>query len=157
MESSDSGSTLRPSNKKEVGSMKKKLILAGALSAMMIGSIPAFAATGQHMPASFQTQDAQQGPQQNGNQPPEPPKDADGNPLPPPNMQQGQNGNQPPEPPKDADGNPLPPPNMQQGQNGNQPPEPPKDADGNPLPPPNMQQGQGQHPFHSGNDTAEQD
>jgi hypothetical protein len=50
------------------------------------------------------------------------------------------NREQPPEPPKDANGNPLPPPDIKQGQNGNQPPEPPKDANGNPLPPPDYQQ-----------------
>jgi hypothetical protein len=32
-------------------------------------------------------------------------------------MKQGQNGNQPPEPPKDANGNPLPPPDYQQQAN----------------------------------------
>ncbi len=67
---------------------------------------------------------------QDGQKPPEPPKDADGNPLPPPDKQDGQNR---PEPPKDANGKPLPPPDKQDGQNR---PEPPKDADGNPLPPP---------------------
>ena len=58
----------------------------------------------------------------------------------PPQMK---NGEQPPEPPKDKNGNPLPPPDGQgmQGQNGEghdgkQPPEPPKDKNGNLLPPP---------------------
>ena len=48
---------------------------------------------------------------------PEPPKDKDGKPLPPPNF----DGKNRPEPPKDKDGNPLPPPT---------------DENGNPLPPP---------------------
>ncbi len=136
--------------------MKKKLILAGALSAMIVGAVPAFAASDTTPSSVQQTAGGPHMAMQNGEQPPEPPKDADGNPLPPPNMQQGQNGNRPPEPPKDADGNPLPPPNMQQGQNGNQPPEPPKDADGNPLPPPDMQQGNHSFPpQHQNNSTNE--
>ncbi len=127
--------------------MKKKLILASALSTMMIGAVPAFAASDATLPTIQQTAGDQHVTMLNGEQPPEPPKDADGNPLPPPNIQQDENGNQPPEPPKDTDGNPLPPPDMQQRQNNNRPPEPPKDADGNPLPPPNMQQGQGTPSF----------
>ena len=44
------------------------------------------------------------------------------------------NNQKPPEPPKDSNGKPLPPPNH----NGQKPPEPPKDSNGNPLPPPNQ-------------------
>ncbi|MBR3746675.1 MAG: hypothetical protein IKP64_01365 [Selenomonadaceae bacterium] len=40
-----------------------------------------------------------------------------------------------PEPPKDENGNPLPPPDRD-GDNSNRP-EPPKDANGNPMAPPN--------------------
>lgn len=40
----------------------------------------------------------------------------------------------PPEPPKDENGNPMPPPDRD-GDNSNRP-EPPKDENGNPLPPP---------------------
>ena len=43
--------------------------------------------------------------------------------------------NQPPSPPVDANGNPLPPPDGNAHGNG-QPPSPPVDANGNPLPPP---------------------
>ena len=42
----------------------------------------------------------------------------------------------PPEPPKDANSNPMAPPN---GDNSNRP-EPPKDANGNPMAPPNGNQ-----------------
>ena len=97
-------------NRKEVDTMNKKLFLAGAVGIMMIGAIPAFAATNADAPAIHQTSNTAQHTRE---QIPEPPKDADGNPLPPPNWQQGQDGNQPPEPPKDANGNPLPPPNQQ--------------------------------------------
>lgn len=71
-----------------------------------------------------------------------------------------QNGEQPPEPPKDENGNPLPPPDGKgrQGQNGedrsgSQPPEPPKDENGNPLPPPSdgSQHGHQQHQQHQQN------
>ena len=62
----------------------------------------------------------------------------------PPKMK---NGEQPPEPTKDKDGNPLPPPDGKNVQgadhNGQTPPEPPKDKDGKPLPPPDgFQHGQ---------------
>ena len=85
-------------------------------------------------------------------------------------QQRGRNGEQPPEPPKDENGNPLPPPDMKDRDNQSsdtqskdkqskdnrrpqmnndrqsdqsngdrqQPPEPPKDENGNPLPPPDM-------------------
>ncbi len=48
----------------------------------------------------------------------------------------------PPEPPKDENGNPMPPPNHDgngSDRNGDnqRPPEPPKDENGNPMPPPN--------------------
>ena len=49
----------------------------------------------------------------------------------------GDNSNRP-EPPKDENGNPLPPPDRD-GDNSNRP-EPPKDENGNPLPPPNKNQ-----------------
>ena len=39
-----------------------------------------------------------------------------------------------PEPPKDENGNPMPPPNDSDKSNR---PEPPKDENGNPMPPPN--------------------
>ncbi len=51
-------------------------------------------------------------------------------------------GGQSPEPPKDENGKPLPPPDGGHGgphrdnNGGGQPPEPPKDENGNPLPPP---------------------
>ena len=48
------------------------------------------------------------------------------------NKSDGDNSNRP-EPPKDANGNPMAPPN---GDNSNRP-EPPKDANGNPMAPPN--------------------
>ena len=64
---------------------------------------------------------------------PEPPKDSNGNPMPPPNFD-GDSSNRP-EPPKDSNGNPMPPPNFD-GDSSNRP-EPPKDSNGNPLPPPN--------------------
>ncbi len=82
------------------------------------------------------------GGQMGSEQPPEPPKDENGNPMPPPDGQSGgfsQNGEQPPEPPKDENGNPMAPPDGQSGgfsQNGEQPPDPPKDENGNPMPPP---------------------
>ena len=50
----------------------------------------------------------------------------------------GQNkndGQKPPEPPKDENGNPMPPPDRNNGDNS-APPEPPKDENGNPMPPP---------------------
>ena len=49
-------------------------------------------------------------------------------------------GKNPPEPPKDENGNPMPPPDKQDGDNSNRP-EPPKDKNGNPLPPPDMKNG----------------
>lgn len=43
----------------------------------------------------------------------------------------------PPEPPKDENGKPLPPPDKKFDKNNDKkPPEPPKDKDGKPLPPP---------------------
>lgn len=50
----------------------------------------------------------------------------------------GQNkndGQKPPEPPKDENGNPLPPPDRNNGDNSNRP-APPKDENGNSMPPP---------------------
>ena len=106
--------------------MSRKLLLAGVMAGVVaLGTIPALAATQSADAAYVQLagQDAGtahkgQPPQmKNGEQPPEPPKDENGNPLPPPDGQgmQGQkgaehSGNQPPEPPKDENGNPLPPP-----------------------------------------------
>ena len=51
---------------------------------------------------------------------------------------QSVDGQTPPEPPKDENGNPLPPTDKQSQTKDHkgQPPEPPKDANGNPLPPP---------------------
>ncbi len=46
-------------------------------------------------------------------------------------MRDGDNSNRP-EPPKDKDGKPMPPPD---GDNSNRP-EPPKDSNGKPMPPP---------------------
>ena len=43
-------------------------------------------------------------------------------------------GQNPPEPPKDADGNPMPPPDRNSDSSDR--PEPPRDSDGNILPPP---------------------
>ena len=43
-------------------------------------------------------------------------------------------GKNPPEPPKDANGNPMAPPDR--NSEGKNPPEPPKDANGNPMAPP---------------------
>lgn len=50
-------------------------------------------------------------------------------------------GKNPPEPPKDSDGKPLPPPDKNNGEqmnnhDGKNPPEPPRDSNGKPLPPP---------------------
>lgn len=45
----------------------------------------------------------------------------------------------PPEPPKDENGNPLPPPDRNSDDTNR--PEPPKDENGNPLPPPNKNSG----------------
>lgn len=112
--------------------MSKKLLLAGVMAGVLAwGSIPALAATQSAGAECIQmaSQDAGTAPKglyqmKNGEQPPEPPKDKNGNPLPPPDGQgmQGQNGaghdgKQPPEPPKDKNGNPLPPPDgYQHGQ-----------------------------------------
>ncbi len=41
-----------------------------------------------------------------------------------------------PEPPKDENGNPLPPPDGKKPPKDGKRPEPPKDENGNPLPPP---------------------
>ena len=90
--------------------MSRKFLLTGTVALMLLGAVPAFAATN-NTPTQHQAQ------MNNREQPPEHPKDANGNPLPPPDMKQGQNGNQPPEPPKDANGNPLPPPDYQQQAN----------------------------------------
>ncbi len=119
--------------------MRKKLLLAGIMAGVMaLGAVPAFAAThsadtsrmqqtNQDTHGHHQGQHPQMG---NGEQPPEPPKDENGNPLPPPDGKgmRGQhdadrNGNQPPEQPKDENGNPLPPPDaaghgQQNRQNG---------------------------------------
>ncbi len=93
----------------------------------------------------------------NGQTRPEPPKDENGNPLPPPKGDRPQmhHGQRPPEPPKDENGNPLPPPEggrppMRHGQ---RPPEPPKDENGNPLPPPGG--GRHQGPISEEGETAE--
>lgn len=59
---------------------------------------------------------------------------------------QSHDGKNPPEPPKDSNGNPLPPPDKKDGDNmkhdGQNPPEPPKDSNGNPLPPPDKKDGE---------------
>ena len=113
-------------------------MLKKMLSALLIGAFVfgisfnnAEVASAKTADKSIQTEDKNNPPQmKDGQKPPEPPKDANGNPLPPPDKQDGNNR---PEPPKDANGNPLPPPDKQDGNNR---PEPPKDAEGNPLPPP---------------------
>ena len=51
-------------------------------------------------------------------------------------MRDGDNSNRP-EPPKDSNGNPMPPPD---GDNSNRP-EPPKDSNGNPIAPPDKKDG----------------
>ena len=118
-----------------------KKILAGMLSGiMMLGSVPVLAAMQkeephhihQQMSQSADKQQQDDGVQrihqqvsQSTSSHQEPPKDENGNPLPPPD-----DGNRPPEPPKDENGNSLPPPD------GSRPPEPPRDENGNPLPPP---------------------
>ena len=113
--------------------MSKKFLLACVMAGFLaVGTIPALAATQSAGVDCIQmaNQDAGTGhkgqpPQiKNGEQPPEPPKDENGKPLPPPDGKgmQGQNGaghdgSQPPEPPKDENGNPLPPPDgFQHGQ-----------------------------------------
>ena len=82
------------------------VVVAGAIA---LGAIPVLAASN-----SADTSYIQQVSQDtNDKQPPEPPKDKDGNPLPPPDGKNVQgadhNGQTPPEPPKDKDGKPLPP------------------------------------------------
>ena len=108
---------------KGVFTMNKNTLLAGTLGLMMLGAVPAFAAANTDAPAIHQqtgsAHNAQPPQGQDGHQPPEPPKDANGNPPPDRQGQNGQNGrdgNQPPEPPRDANGNPLPPPDHSQGQ-----------------------------------------
>ncbi|MBO4401371.1 MAG: hypothetical protein J5809_05950 [Selenomonadaceae bacterium] len=51
------------------------------------------------------------------------------------NGSRNSDSNTPPEPPKDANGNPMAPPDKNSS-NGNTPPEPPKDANGKPMAPP---------------------
>ena len=58
--------------------------------------------------------------------PPELPKDSDGNPMPPPDRNNSDNGDRP-EPPKDSNGNPLPPPDRNNSDNSDRP-EPPSDS-----------------------------
>ena len=65
---------------------------------------------------------------------PEPPKDENGNFMPPPDRNSGDNSNRP-EPPKDENGNFMPPPDRNNGDSSNRP-EPPKDENGNFMPPP---------------------
>ena len=108
--------------------MSKKLLLAGVVvaGAIALEAIPVLAAsnsadTSYIQQVSQDTSDKQLPKMKNGEQPPEPPKDKDGNPLPPPdgkNVQSADhNGQTPPEPPKDKDGKPLPPPDgFQHGQ-----------------------------------------
>lgn len=50
----------------------------------------------------------------------------------------GDDMKKPPEPPKDSNGNPLPPPDKDKNSDGKDRPEPPKDSDGNHQPPTNM-------------------
>ena len=66
--------------------------------------------------------------------PPEPPKDENGRPLPPPKGGRPPKGERP-EPPKDENGRPLPPPKGGRPPKGERP-EPPKDENGQPLAPP---------------------
>lgn len=47
----------------------------------------------------------------------------------------GDNSNRP-EPPKDENGNPMPPPDRNSDGDRSNPPEPPKNENGNPMPPP---------------------
>ena len=113
--------------------MSKKFLLAGVMAGVLaLGAIPALAATQSAEINCIQmaNQDVDTGhkgqpPQmKNDEQPPEPPKDENGTPLPPPDGKgmQGQNGaghdgSQPLEPPKDENGKPLPPPDgFQHGQ-----------------------------------------
>ena len=112
--------------------MSRKLLLAGVMARVMaLGTIPALAAT-QSADASYVRMAGQdvstahkgQPPQmKNGEQPPEPPKDENGNPLPPDGQgmqghnEAGRNSSQMPESPKDENGTPLPPPDgFQHGQ-----------------------------------------
>jgi len=102
--------------------MNKKFLLAGIMAGVMVlGAVPALAATHDNAKHHGQqiSRDTNNGQHQgkhpqmrNGEQPPEPPKDENGNPLPPPDGKgmQGQNGSQPPEPPKDENGKTLSPP-----------------------------------------------
>ena len=85
----------------------------------------------------------------NGEQPPEPPKDENGNPLPPPDMKDRDNqstvdqSKDKQSKDKQSKDNRRPPMNddrqsAQSNGERQQPPEPPKDENGNPLPPPDM-------------------
>ena len=89
--------------------MSKKLLLAGIMAGIMaMGAVPALAAThdaGTHR-IQQQTNHDSNGHHQ-GQPPPLPPPDGEGR-----QGQNGEDrsGSQPPEPPKDENGNPLPPP-----------------------------------------------
>ena len=73
----------------------------------------------------------------NGKRPPEPPKDANGNPLPPPDRQGFNNVKNGADSQNfDVSKTDKKPPEPRDLKNGQRPPEPPKDAYGNPMKPP---------------------
>ena len=98
----------------------KKFLIAGLMAGIMVvGAIPTFAASTDTNQTVQQQQAGQKNHKghrhlKNGEKPPEPSKDENGNPLPPPDCKNNQGGHHdghtPPEPPKDENGNPLPPP-----------------------------------------------
>ena len=108
---------------------KKKILAALTAGAFVMGIVPAFAANSTNVTkdkAAVVIAKDKAPANNNGQQPPEAPKDKDGKPLPPPDSgKQSTNkdkAQQPPEAPKDKDGKPLPPPdnnNQQNGQNKN--------------------------------------
>lgn len=114
--------------------MKKKILAGLLIGALTL--IPALNITTVEAKSSKVTATIEQTIDNRANekgQPPEPPKDENGNPLPPPDMKNRgdqSNGDQ-----QSSDRQRPPRRSDQSDQNG-QPPEPPKDENGNPLPPP---------------------
>ena len=95
------------------------------LSGLIIGAFEFGLGTADIQPVNAASSNTQQKYDSKNSNRPEPPKDKDGNPMAPPDRNNGDNSNRP-EPPKDKEGNPMAPPDRNSGDNSNRP-EPPKD------------------------------
>ena len=105
-----------------------KKILAGALIGAFIFNVGVInSASATSIPIDKAPVQAQDNNKNNSDMknPPEPPKDENGNPMPPPDKNKSDNNKNnsdmknPPEPPKDENGNPMPPPDKKSDNNKN--------------------------------------